>query len=67
MAWSGIIEADPRHTTRRMRTAMQGDVIRALIELITNRHVSASLTSNQETATTFGAGRAGLLAAFQAV
>lgn len=32
----GVIEVDPRHTTRRMRTAMQGDVVRALIELITN-------------------------------
>lgn len=32
----GIIEVDPRHTVRRMKTAMQGDVIRALVELITN-------------------------------
>ncbi len=32
----GIIEADPRHTVRRMRTAMQGNAIRALVELITN-------------------------------
>jgi hypothetical protein len=32
----GIITADDRHTLRRMRTAMQGDVIRALVELITN-------------------------------
>lgn len=32
----GIIEVDPRHTARRMKTAMQGDVIRALVELITN-------------------------------
>lgn len=32
----GIIEADPRHTVRRMKIAMQGNVIRALVELITN-------------------------------
>lgn len=32
----GIIEVDPRHTVRRMKTAMQGNVIRALVELITN-------------------------------
>lgn len=32
----GIIKADDRHTVRRMRTAMQGNVIRALVELITN-------------------------------
>ena len=32
----GIIEADPRHTVRRIRTAMQGNTIRALVELITN-------------------------------
>ena len=32
----GIIEVDPRHTVRRIRTAMQGNVIRALVELITN-------------------------------
>lgn len=32
----GIIEADPRHTARRIRTAMQGNAIRALVELITN-------------------------------
>ena len=32
----GIIEVDPRHTTRRIRTGMQGNVIRALVELITN-------------------------------
>jgi len=32
----GIIEADPRHTVRRIKTAMQGNVIRALAELITN-------------------------------
>lgn len=32
----GIIEADPRHITRRIRTAMQGNVIRALVEVITN-------------------------------
>ncbi|MEW6355183.1 MAG: ATP-binding protein [Planctomycetota bacterium] len=30
-----IIEADPRHTTRRIRL-MQGNAIRALVELITN-------------------------------
>lgn len=32
----GVIKADDRHTIRRMRTAMQGNVIRALVELITN-------------------------------
>jgi len=32
----GIIEADPRHTARRIRTSIQGNVIRALVELITN-------------------------------
>lgn len=32
----GIIEVDPRHTIRRIKTGMQGDVIRALVELITN-------------------------------
>jgi hypothetical protein len=32
----GIIKADDRHTTRRIKTAMQGNVIRALVELITN-------------------------------
>lgn len=32
----GIIEVDPRHTVRRIKTAMQGNVIRALVELITN-------------------------------
>jgi len=32
----GIIKADDRHTIRRMRTAMQGNVIRALVELTTN-------------------------------
>jgi len=32
----GIIEVDPRHTSRRIRTAMQGNVIRAFVELITN-------------------------------
>lgn len=32
----GIIEADVRHTVRRMKAAMQGNVIRALVELITN-------------------------------
>ena len=32
----GIIEVDPRHTIRRMKTGMQGDVIRALVELMTN-------------------------------
>jgi len=33
---SGIIEQDPRSTSRSMRLAMQGDVIRGLVELITN-------------------------------
>lgn len=32
----GIIKADDRHTMRRIKTAMQGNVIRALVELITN-------------------------------
>lgn len=32
----GIIAADPRHTVRRLRTAIQGNVMRALVELITN-------------------------------
>jgi hypothetical protein len=32
----GIIKATARHTARRMRTAMQGSAIRALVELITN-------------------------------
>ena len=32
----GIIQTDPRHITRRIRTAIQGNVIRALVELITN-------------------------------
>lgn len=33
---TGIIEADVRHIVRNMRAAMQGNVIRALVELITN-------------------------------
>jgi hypothetical protein len=32
----GIIDSDPRHIARRIRTAMQGNVIRALVELIIN-------------------------------
>jgi len=36
MAKRGIIEVDPRHTIRRMKTAMQGDAIRALAELTLN-------------------------------
>ncbi len=32
----GILEADPRHTMRRIKTAMQGNALRALVELITN-------------------------------
>lgn len=32
----GVIEAHERHTVRRMRTAMHGSAIRALVELITN-------------------------------
>lgn len=32
----GIIKADDRHTIRRIRTALQGNVIRAIVELITN-------------------------------
>jgi hypothetical protein len=31
-----VIEADHRHTVRRVRAAMQGNAIRALVELITN-------------------------------
>jgi hypothetical protein len=32
----GVIEADPRHTIRRIKKAIRGNVIRALVELITN-------------------------------
>jgi hypothetical protein len=32
----GEIKVDPRHTARRIRTAIQGNVIRALVELIRN-------------------------------
>lgn len=32
----GVIKASDRHTARRMRTAMQGNAIRALVELIKN-------------------------------
>lgn len=32
----GIIKVDARHTVRNMRSAIQGSVIRALVELITN-------------------------------
>lgn len=32
----GIIAVDPRHTIRSIKSAMQGNVIRALVELITN-------------------------------
>jgi len=32
----GIIKVHPRHTIRSMKKGMQGDVIRALVELITN-------------------------------
>ena len=32
----GIIEVDSRHTARSIRAAIQGNVIRALVELITN-------------------------------
>lgn len=32
----GIIDVDPRHTARQIKSAMQGSVIRALVELITN-------------------------------
>jgi len=32
----GVIQSDSRHTTRSIRKAMQGNVIRALVELITN-------------------------------
>lgn len=32
----GVIEVDPRHTARRIRMAMQGNPMRALVELITN-------------------------------
>lgn len=30
------IQADPRHVVRSVQTAMQGNAIRALVELITN-------------------------------
>jgi hypothetical protein len=33
---TGVIEADSRHVLRRMHKAMQGNAIRALVELITN-------------------------------
>jgi hypothetical protein len=33
---TGIIQSDDRHTSRRMRSAIQGNVIRALVELVTN-------------------------------
>jgi hypothetical protein len=36
----GIIEVDPRHTIRSIRTAIQGNVNKTLIELITNSHDS---------------------------
>ena len=32
----GIIKASDRHTIRSIKTAMQGDIIRALVEIITN-------------------------------
>lgn len=32
----GVIETDPRHTIRSIKKAIQGNVIRALVELITN-------------------------------
>ena len=32
----GIIQADDRHTARRIKTAIQGSAIRALVELIIN-------------------------------
>jgi len=33
---TGILQVDPRHTMRRIKTAIQGNVIRAIVELITN-------------------------------
>ncbi len=38
----GIIKADDRHTVRRIKTAMQGNVIRAIVELIKNANDSYS-------------------------
>jgi hypothetical protein len=37
----GVIEVDARHTARRIRMAMQGNPMRALVELITNPKSSA--------------------------
>jgi hypothetical protein len=36
MVERGIVKANPRDVARSIKTAMQGDVIRALVELITN-------------------------------
>ncbi len=36
MVRKGIMKVHPRHTIRRIKTGVQGDVIRALVELITN-------------------------------
>ena len=36
----GIIQVDPRHTVRRIRTATQGNAIRSLVELVTNANDS---------------------------
>lgn len=36
----GLIEVDPRHTIRSIKSAIQGNVIKTLVELITNSHDS---------------------------
>lgn len=44
----GIIKADVRHTVRRIKTAIQGNVIRALVELITNADDSYIRLGNKQ-------------------
>lgn len=44
---TGILKVDPRHTMRRIRTAMQGDVIRAVAELIINSNDSYDILENE--------------------
>lgn len=36
----GVIDVDPRHTLRSIKSAIQGNVIKTLVELITNSHDS---------------------------
>lgn len=45
---TGEIKADSRHVARRMRTAMHGDIIRVLVELITNSDDSYIRLENGE-------------------